>query len=57
MNLFLQIFAHATTAQLSWHVQNFIVITKLGTNLHLDEISTEFELLTKVSLSRKDQRK
>ena len=22
----LQIFAHATTAQLSWHVQNFVVI-------------------------------
>ena len=26
MKLSLQIFAHATTAQLSWHVQNFVVI-------------------------------
>ena len=31
-------FAHATTAQLSWHVQNFVVITLLESRLEQNEI-------------------
>ena len=40
----LQFFAHARTAQLSWHVQNFVVITELEFELELTEISIKFEL-------------
>ena len=39
-----QIFAHATTAQLSCHVQNFVVITVLESRWKWNEISIEFEL-------------
>ena len=39
-----QIFAHATTAQLSCHVQNFVVITVLESRWEWNEISIEFEL-------------
>ena len=39
-----QIFAHATTAQLSCHVQNFVAITVLEFRWQLNEISIEFEL-------------
>ena len=39
-----QIFAHATTAQLSWHVQNFVATTRwLET-----EIFSEFEFDRKI---------
>ena len=34
-----QIFAHATTAQLSCHVQNFVVIAVLELRLEWNEIS------------------
>ena len=37
-------FAHATTAQLSCHVQNFIAITLLYRRWQQNEISIEFEL-------------
>ena len=39
-----QIFAHATTAQLSCHVQNFAAITVLESRWERIEISIEFEL-------------
>ena len=39
-----QIVAHATTAQLSWHVQNFVAITVLELRWEWNEISMEFEL-------------
>ena len=39
-----QIFAHATTAQLSCHVQNFVAITVLESRWDWNEISIEFEL-------------
>ena len=39
-----QIFAHATTAQLSCHVQNFVAITVLELRWEWNEISIEFEL-------------
>ena len=39
-----QIFAHATTAQLSCHVQNFVAITVLELRWVWNEISIEFEL-------------
>ena len=39
-----QIFAHATTAQLSCHVQNFVAITLLESTWEWNEISIEFEL-------------
>ena len=39
-----QFFAHATTAQLSCHVQNFITITVLESRWEWNEISIEFEL-------------
>ena len=40
-----QFFAHATTAQLSWHVQNFVGITVLESRWwEWNEISIEFEL-------------
>ena len=39
-----QIFAHVTTAQLSWHVQNFVAITVLASRWEWNEISIEFEL-------------
>ena len=39
-----QIFAHATTAQLSCHVQNFVAITVLASRWEWNEISIEFEL-------------
>ena len=39
-----QIFAHATTAQLSCHVQNFVAITVLESRWEWNEISIEFEL-------------
>ena len=38
------IFAHATTAQLSCHVQNFVAITVLEPKWEWNEISIEFEL-------------
>ena len=37
-----QIFAHATTAQLSCHVQNFVAITVLESRWEWNEISIEF---------------
>ena len=39
-----QIFAHATTAQLSCHVQNFVAITVLELRWEWNENSIEFEL-------------
>ena len=39
-----QISAHATTAQLSCHVQNFVAITVLESRREWNEISIEFEL-------------
>ena len=39
-----QIFAHATTVQLSCHVQNFVAITVLELRWEWNEISIEFEL-------------
>ena len=39
-----QIFAHATTAQLSCQVQNFVTITVLESRWEWNEISIEFEL-------------
>ena len=39
-----QIFAHATTAQLSCHVQNIVAITVLESRWECNEISIEFEL-------------
>ena len=39
-----QIFAHATTAQLSCHVQNFVAITVSESRWEWHEISIEFEL-------------
>ena len=39
-----QIFAHATTAQLSCHVQNFVAITLLDSRWEWNEISIEFEM-------------
>ena len=39
-----QSFAHATTAQLSCHVQNFVAITLLESMWEWNEISIEFEL-------------
>ena len=39
-----QILAHATTAQLSCHVQNFVAITVLESRWEWNEISIEFEL-------------
>ena len=39
----LQSFAHATTAQLSWHVQNFVTIAPLAFGWEQNEISTEFD--------------
>ena len=39
-----QIVAHATTAQLSCHVQNFVAITILELRWERNEISIEFEL-------------
>ena len=38
-----QIFAHAMTAQLSWHVQNFVVITLSESMLKQNQISIKFE--------------
>ena len=39
-----QIFAHATTAQLSCRVQNFVAITVLESRWEWNDISIEFEL-------------
>ena len=39
-----QIFAHATTAQLSCHVQNFVAITVLESRWERNVISIEFQL-------------
>ena len=39
-----QIFAHATTAQLSCHVQNFVAIKVIVSGWEWNVISTEFEL-------------
>ena len=39
-----QIIAHATTAQLSCHVQNFVATTVLVSRWEWNEISIEFEL-------------
>ena len=36
--------AHATTAQLSWHLQNFIAITSLHLGWKQKELSVKFEL-------------
>ena len=44
----LQSLAHATTAQLLWHVQNFIAITSLKLGWEGCEISIEFEFLWKI---------
>ena len=38
------IFAHAMTAQLSCHIQNFVAITVLESRWEWNEISIEFEL-------------
>ena len=38
------VFAHATTAQLSCHAQNFVAITVLKSRWEWNEISIEFEL-------------
>ena len=38
-----QIFAHATTAQLSCHVQNFVAIAVLVSRWEWNKISIEFE--------------
>ena len=48
----LQNSAHATTAWLSWHVQNLVAITASEFEWDLDEISNEFELQWKNSLVR-----
>ena len=48
-----QIFAHATTAQLSCHVQNFVAITVLELMWEWNEISTEFELRWKKPLVKR----
>ena len=40
----LHIFAHATTAVLLWHVQNFVVIILLEFEWEQNEISVEFWL-------------
>ena len=40
----LQNFAHDTTAGLSWHVHNFVVICSTVIELELNEFSIEFEL-------------
>ena len=42
-----QIFAHATTAQLSCHVQNFVAIAVLELRWEWNEISIEFKLRRK----------
>ena len=47
-----QIFAHATTAQLPCHVQNFVVITVLELRWEWNEISIEFELRWKKLVKR-----
>ena len=39
-----QIFAHATTTQLSCHVHNFVAITVLEPKWEWNKISIEFEL-------------
>ena len=45
----LQIFAHATTAWLSWHVQNFVAISSLVFRWEYDECSIKFGLWWKKS--------
>ena len=42
-----QMFAHATTAQLSCHVQNIVAITLLDSRLEWNEISIELEMRRK----------
>ena len=44
LSISLQTFGHAMTAQLSCHVQNFIVITSLQLGWGQNEFSIEFEL-------------
>ena len=39
-----QIFAHATTAKLSWHVQNLVAITVLASRWELNSIYIKLEL-------------
>ena len=50
-----QNFAHATTAELSWHVQNFVGIWWWGTEVMADkiEIPNEFEFLEKKLLVKR----
>ena len=45
-----QIFAHATTAQLSCHVHNFVAITALESRSKWNKIFIEFELRWKTRL-------
>ena len=45
-----QIFAHATIAQLSGHVQNFVTITALQSRWEWNEVFIEFELRRKKRL-------
>ena len=40
-------FAHVMTAQLSWHVQRFVVINTLQFGLKQNDISVKFELRVK----------
>ena len=40
----LQNFTHVMTAQLSWHVQNLVVITVFEIELERNEICMEFEI-------------
>ena len=44
MNRSLQIFAHGTTAVLSWHVYKFVAISQPAVALLRSEIFIEFEL-------------
>ena len=48
-----QIFAHATTAQLSCHEQKFVAITVLKSRGDWNEISIEFELRWKKPLVKR----
>ena len=44
-----QIFAHATTAHLSCHVQNFVAITVLESRWEWNKISIEFESISETA--------
>ena len=49
----LQNFVHGTTAVLSWHVQKFVAIWWLATELWQNEVSIEFELRANKSLVKR----